>query len=416
MPNNSTPPWVDVGGGDGSMESRFGESSVVGKSVVMIISIVIALLGNFFILFTFCRNFKMRTTTNTLVVNLCLSDLLSALVDSPFWFSILTGQLIYEQPLLCRILLSFEDLFQVAALLNMCTISLDRFLVLVKGLRRKMSRSRVKLAIAWCWFQAFVFAIPWSLFSDTEARRCRNFPHFYEPGIEPRVINIMFKVVCVFLPLFIVYYIFYRILKAAKSNRKVNIESSYISRNSSAEKFAVDAHKRSSKTAIILFLMFTLCTLPYLGINIWSMVERKQPDDFNTGFIIYFVFSLKRSLFPAIYIFRNRVIVSYLNETIKCSVCGQSTKSQPRNTFSYVPSQSNNNPVDTGPSFVLFGRRSFRSRIHPSVYDGDNQHFPKNLDVYFCNLKEQSKSDQFSDIAMEEQLQQQPSGVKENAV
>ena len=408
MWNNSSSVAPTTGQDQSEFPVGMWDSGMAGKSAVMIISIAIALTGNFFILFTFVRNFKMRTTTNLLVVNLCFSDFLSALVEAPFWFSTLTEQqLIQQRPLLCRILLSFEDLFQIAALLNMCAISFDRFMALVRGSRRKISRKRAHQILAWCWAQSFVFTLPWGLLNNKEPDRCLYFPLFYEPGIDVRIVNVLFKVACIILPLAVVYYIFYRILKAARGNRKVSSESTYISRNSSAERFAVDAHRRSSKTAIILFLMFALCTLPYLGIIIWAMAEHHKHAHFSTGFAIYFVFSLKRSLFPAIYIFRNRVIVSYLTETMKCSVCKQQPKSSlAGSAFSYVPTSQNSPALDPGPCFVVFGRRSHRSRIHPSVYDGDHHYFPKNLDVYFCTLKELSKSNQFSDISADDPMQE----------
>jgi len=362
---------------------------------LMMLNICLAILGNFFIILTYCRNFKMRTVTNTLVVSLCISDMLSALADTPFWISILAKQQLYSNFVICRIMLSFEDFFLVAALLNMCGIALDRFITLVKGLRRKMTRKRARIIVLWSWIQAAVSAIPWCLASQTCKERCYSFfPHIYEPEITPRLINIFFKLSNLVLPIFSIYYVFLRVLNSVRSSRKVNLENSYISRNSSAEKFAVDAYKRSSKTAIILFTMFLFCTLPYLGVAFYSIVSGNPLTGFKTGFAIYFIYSLKRSLFPTIYIFRNRMIVSYLQETFKCGICGGNSKSNARNSFIYAGNNSSS-------CFILFCRRSCRSRVHPTVYDGDHQHFPKHLDAYFVGNTKETKSiieDQFVNI------------------
>ncbi|RMX56103.1 hypothetical protein pdam_00010397 [Pocillopora damicornis] len=335
------------------------------RGFLIILNITLAILGNFFIILTYCRNFKMRTTTNTLVVSLCISDLLSAISDAPFWIAVLAKDLIYSNFVVCRVLLSFQDLFVVAALLNMCGIALDRFIILVKGLRRKMTRKRARMIVLWSWLQAILSALPWCLVSSTCKGRCYSFfPHIYEPEITPRMINIMFKSSNLVLPILIIYYVFIRILNSVRSSRKVNLENSYISRNSSAERFAVDAYKRSSKTAIILFTMFLFCTLSY------------------------------RSLFPAIYIFRNRMIVSYLQETLRCGICLGSSSSNPRNSFAYT---ANNNSS----CLSAFWRSSCRTRVHPAVYDGEHRQYPKHLDMYFMGSVRDTKSiieDQFVNI------------------
>ena len=371
----------------------------------MLLNISLAILGNFFIILTYCRNFKMRTVTNTLVVSLCISDMLSALADTPLWISILAQQPLYANFVVCRIMLSFGDFFLVAALLNMCGIALDRFITLVKGLRRKMTRKRARVIVLWSWLQALVSAIPWCLASQTCQKRCFSFfPHIYEPEITPRLINIIFKLSHLVLPIFSIYYVFLRVLNSVRSSRKVNLENSYISRNSSAEKFAVDAYKRSSKTAIILFTMFLFCTLPYLGVAFYSMVTGNPLTNFKAGFAIYCIFSLKRSLFPAIYIFRNRMILSYLQETFRCGICGENSKPSAQNSFIYT---ANN----TSSCFVLFYRSSCRSRIHPTVYDGDHQHFPKHLDVYFVGNVKEPKSiieEQFVNIVAMERKDTEP--------
>lgn len=371
------------------------ELGTPARGCLIILNITLAMLGNFFIILTYCRNFKMRTTTNTLVVSLCISDMFSAVADAPFWIAILAKDSIYSNFVVCRIMLSFQDLFIVAALLNMCGIALDRFITLVKGLRRKMTRKRARMIVLWSWLQAALSAVPWCLASSTCKQRCYSFfPHIYEPEITPRIINIIFKLSHLVLPVFIIYYVFIRILNSVRSSRKVNLENSYISRNSSAEKFAVDAYKRSSKTAIILFTMFLFCTLPYISVVFYSIFTGNPLINFKVGFAIYFIFSLKRSLFPAIYIFRNRMIVSYLQETFRCGICVGGSMSNSRNSFAYT---ANNNSS----CFIMFCRSSCRTRVHPTVYDGEHRQFPKHLDVYFLGSIKDTKSiieDQFVNI------------------
>jgi hypothetical protein len=376
--------------------TEYYENINLGKPVLMLMAIGIALMGNFFTIFSYCKNFKMRTITNTLVVNLCAADLLSSIFDLPFWLSVLVGSPIYRQLLLCRGLFCFEDLFHIVAILTMCGIAVDRYFTLVKGLRRLMTHHRARVLILWSWIQAIISAAPWNLIHNLHGSRCRTFPHLYDPAIQIEVFNIFLKIINIVLPFLVSYYVFYRIVQAVRGRTKVNIDNNYVSRNYSAERFAVDAYKRSSKTAIILFFMFFICSIPYLCATLWSLVSSDKVG-IGIGFIIYFIFTLKRSLFPAIYIFRNRVIWNYIQETLTCTFCRATDNAIQQDSLSYVPADQ------TTACFTVFGRKFYRSRIHPSVFDGENNYFPKNLEVCFvCNGKEvNAMTDRFTDITKE---------------
>lgn len=383
----------------------------LGKATVMLFAIGVAVLGNFFIIFTYCKNFKMRTITNTLVVNLCAADLLSSIFDLPFWLSMTLGSTtVYNKLTLCRILFSFEDLFHIVAILTMCGIAVDRYVTLVKGLRRLMTHRRAHLLIVWSWIQAVISAAPWNLIHKlTGRKRCSTFSHFYEPSIRFEVFNIFFKVINIVFPFLVCYYVFYRIIQAVRGRSKVNIDNNYVSRNYSAERFAVDAYKRSSKTAIILFLMFFICTFPYLCATLWSLITSDRVG-FGIGFITYFIFILKRSLFPAIYIFRNRVIWSYIQETLTCAFCRGNDSSSRQDSLAYVPTDQ------TTSCFTIFGRNFYRSRIDPTVFDGEKNYFPKNLEVCFvCDGKEVvAVADKFTDIAKIGEKKNNPSSSSGN--
>lgn len=106
---NNSMPWRCSGGED--LNSGNIDLSAPARGCLMIFNIFLAIFGNFFIILTYLRNFKMRTTTNTLVVSLCTSDMLSALADTPFWISFLAKESLFSNFAVCQIMLSFEDFF-----------------------------------------------------------------------------------------------------------------------------------------------------------------------------------------------------------------------------------------------------------------------------------------------------------------
>ena len=402
--NNSTDTMTLLNRSSNSSTNALGSNAPFsisnGQATLQLFVLTLAIIGNSFIILAYCRTFKMRTTTNTLVVNLCVADFLSSISEVPYWSVQLVDNRIYvNNNIFCKAMLAVEDLFQVASCLAMCGIAFDRYLALVKGLKGKMTRTRIRVAIAWTWAQSLIAAVPWGILQPTNNERCLRFPHYYEPGIHFRSANILLKSLFIVLPILFTYYVFFRIIKAVRRRRRLGIENNYVQRNWSAEKFAVDAHNRSSKTAIVLFSMYVICTFPFSVAYIWDMATGEPFKIINVAFMVYLVLSLKRVLFPAIYIFRNRAILTYLQETLRCGII---SKKHPRSSHCSqdisVGYKSTNNTKDS--CFFVFGNHLWRPRVYPAVYDGENKHFPDNLDIYFsCGISEQKmQSDSFTDI------------------
>lgn len=153
----------------------------------------------------------------------------------------------------------------------------------------------------------------WCLVSSICKGRCYLFFFYiYELEIIFWMINIMFKLSNLVLLILIIYYVFICILNFVRSSWKVNLENSYILWNSSVERFVVDVYKWLLKIVIILFIMFLFCILFYVSVVFYFVFMGNLLIDFSVGFVIYFIFFFKWLFFFVIYIFRNRMIVSYL--------------------------------------------------------------------------------------------------------
>lgn len=153
----------------------------------------------------------------------------------------------------------------------------------------------------------------WCLVSSICKGRCYLFFFYiYELEIIFWMINIMFKLSNLVLLILIIYYVFICILNFVRSSWKVNLENSYILWNSSVERFVVDVYKWLLKIVIILFIMFLFCILFYVSVVFYFVFMGNLLIDFSVGFVIYFIFLFKWLFFFVIYIFRNRMIVSYL--------------------------------------------------------------------------------------------------------
>lgn len=334
----------------------------------------------------------MRTTTNTLVVNLCVADFLSSVFEAAYWSSQMGGGRLHSHKIFCRVILAFEDLFQVASFLAMCGIAFDRYFVLVKSWKSKITRTKVRFTVACTWVLSTMAATPVELIQRTDTNRCLGFPHFYDPRTNSSAANILLKTFCILLPIWITYYVFFRIIIAVRQRGRVGVKNNYIQRNWSAEKFAVDAHSRSSKTAVVLFSMYLICTFPFSLAYLLNMAATGRVlRNINVAFIIYLVLSLRKPLFPAIYIFRNRAIQDNLRIGFLSKMRPTDSGQNPQDT-SGGPTTKSENSKDSWFSFGFvnnFWYSLWKPRVHPEVYDGENKHFPNNLDAYFsCNIRE----------------------------
>ena len=96
---------------DSTNSLRFSDVFNNGQAVLQLIIIIVSVLGNSFIALAFCRTFKMRTATNTLVVNMCIADFLSSLFEAPYWITRIAEIHLYINKIFCGVLFAFEDLF-----------------------------------------------------------------------------------------------------------------------------------------------------------------------------------------------------------------------------------------------------------------------------------------------------------------
>lgn len=307
------------------------DTHAIGKAILVLIALFLALIGNVFIIFSFFHNFKMRTITNTLVVNLCFTDTFSCALDLPYYVALIGSWPFTEDRTICQALVFFDHLLKVASILSMTGIALDRYLNLVRTYRRRMTLERARVVISWCWIQSLVSAIPWNVLSDSAqleikiGKLCSNFPYFFEPGMGLKYVAPFFKITCVLLPVLIIYYVSYRIIKAVRRKRKVEVEetTSGVVTGISTERFAVQAFVRSGVTAIILFGMYILCTAPFIVSVLWTLAAHKQILSPQSAFAVYLLFRLKCVLFPVLYISRNRTILGYVREKLSCCPTGK---------------------------------------------------------------------------------------------
>ncbi|XP_001357582.3 5-hydroxytryptamine receptor 1 [Drosophila persimilis] len=185
-------------------------------SLVLLIVILGTVVGNVLVCIAVCMVRKLRRPCNYLLVSLALSDLCVALLVMPM-------ALLYEVlekwnfgPLLCDIWVSFDVLCCTASILNLCAISVDRYLAITKPLEYGVKRTprRMMLCVMVVWLAAACISLPPLLILGNE--------HEDEDGMPICTVcqNFAYQIYATlgsfYIPLSVMLFVYYQIFRAAR--------------------------------------------------------------------------------------------------------------------------------------------------------------------------------------------------------
>lgn len=164
--SDSTLPWAEATSGVDRNLSRTLGDSIHGSDVWSISGSgpwLLAIMLSLIILMTACGNIllialvfahrSLRCTSNCFLVSLFFSDLMVALVVMPpAMLNVLCGTWVLS-PGFCPVWLCFDVMCCSASILNLCVISLDRYLLIISPLRYKqrMTPPRALLLVGGAW-------------------------------------------------------------------------------------------------------------------------------------------------------------------------------------------------------------------------------------------------------------------------
>lgn len=122
-------------------------------AVIMSLIILLTACGNILLIALVFAHRSLRCTSNCFLVSLFLSDLMVALVVMPpAMLNVLCGTWVLS-PGFCPVWLCFDVMCCSASILNLCVISLDRYLLIISPLRYKqrMTPPRALLLVGGAW-------------------------------------------------------------------------------------------------------------------------------------------------------------------------------------------------------------------------------------------------------------------------
>ncbi|KAL2747222.1 octopamine receptor Oamb-like isoform X1 [Vespula maculifrons] len=118
---------------------------------------VMVVLGNVLVILAVYYTSKLRNVTNMFIVSLAVADLLVGLAVLPFSATWEVFKVWIFGDLWCSVWLAVDVWMCTASILNLCAISLDRYLAVTRPL---MSPKRARLLVATVWVLSFVICFP----------------------------------------------------------------------------------------------------------------------------------------------------------------------------------------------------------------------------------------------------------------
>ena len=130
------------------------------KTLAYCLLLCVSLVGNILIVMVVCRDKAMRTTTNFMIVNMAISDLLVPVFAMPraiveIHFGILRW--LVGGPLglaLCKVTTFLQDISTAVSVQSLVLISFDRFHAVSNPLKAAMAKTNIKKAIPLIWLIA----------------------------------------------------------------------------------------------------------------------------------------------------------------------------------------------------------------------------------------------------------------------
>ncbi|XP_073255524.1 RYamide receptor-like [Porites lutea] len=253
--NNATKP--------GSGDSYFIPPNIqIGVTIFAVLIFILALIGNIVVIYIVCTVNHMRSSTNTLIANMAVADLLMT-IDIPYilkffhvgykWFGTFMGTV------LCKFFSSAQVGSLIASVFSLVAISLDRSFAILFPMKTVMTRNVVRFAIAMVWLGALAFSLPVMVASKTAQLEGTDFlscAEFWAP-MSANTFSLVLIIGGYIIPLIIIAFVY--------SLAGIRLWSRQLPghRNLVSNKKAQSSSRRATAMLITVVIVFALSWMPF---------------------------------------------------------------------------------------------------------------------------------------------------------
>lgn len=305
----------------------------IAVTIIAVSSFILALIGNAVVIYIVFTVNHMRSSTNTLIANMAVADLLMT-IDIPYtikWFFVLNkwfGTVMGD--VLCKFFHSAMVGSMVASVLSLVAISLDRSFAILFPMRTIMTRNVVRFAITMIWLCTLGFMVPAMMASKnrrvegTDIMICDD-EMGWETMSEHTFATLLFLIGYA-IPLVIIT-ILYCLAGLRLWSRKLPGH-----RNLGSNKKAQSSSRRATAMLITVVIVFALSWLPWQALEMIDNFNRsllfKIPSEFRM--VLPWVGYANSAVNPILYVIFSE---NYRQEFYRVLCRGPSRKDRYRKTI-----------------------------------------------------------------------------------
>lgn len=130
--------------------------------VSILVICLLGVIGNILVVLVVCRQRKMRTVTNYLIVNLAFADLFVLLINVPLDTIVkLSGDKWLYGAAMCKLIPPFQTMATTVSVWSLVAISIGRYIAIVHPFRPQLQTRHAKWTITVVWLIGLVVVIPY---------------------------------------------------------------------------------------------------------------------------------------------------------------------------------------------------------------------------------------------------------------
>ncbi|XP_029312568.1 LOW QUALITY PROTEIN: opsin 4b [Cottoperca gobio] len=237
--------------------------------VVILVIGITGILGNFLVIYAFCRSRSLRTPSNIFIINLAITDLLMCVTQTPtFFINSMHKRWIFGKKG-CELYAFCGALFGICSMMTLMVIAVDRYVVITRPLASLggMSRRKALSILAAAWIYSAGWSLPpffgWSAYVPEGLMTSCSWDYMtFTPSV--RSYTMLLFTFVFFIPLFIIIFSYCCIFRAIRHTTRAIAKMNCEGNRDSAKKFQkMKTEWKMAKIALIVILLFVISWAPY---------------------------------------------------------------------------------------------------------------------------------------------------------
>ncbi|XP_051473145.1 melanopsin isoform X2 [Apus apus] len=227
-------------------------------------------LGNFLVIYAFCRSRSLQTPANVFIINLAVSDFLMSVTQSPVFFAnSLHKRWIFGEKG-CELYAFCGALFGITSMITLMVIALDRYFVITKPLASVgvTSKKKALIILVGIWLYSLAWSLPpffgWSAYVPEGLLTSCSWDYTtFTPSV--RAYTMLLFCFVFFIPLIAIIYSYVFIFEAIKkANKSIQTFGSKHGNKEFQKQYQRMKNEwKMAKIALIVILLYVISWSPY---------------------------------------------------------------------------------------------------------------------------------------------------------